>query len=146
MFEGSIVGKDQKGNLIFIPPPAGGRSGSGIFQDGKIVGILWGRSDERCGYAVSCADLADQLQGKQETPSNLFISASWCKACDTIKPVIEALKKAGIDIKTIDYDENTYLAELYKINSLPAYVNAKGDVLSGAQTKDTLLKFYGAKQ
>lgn len=140
LFEGYItkMKSHKKGSFEFIPPPKGGRSGSAIFQDGKIVGVLWGRSDEeRKGYAVNCMDL--QALNKI---SNLYFTAEWCQYCKEMEPVIKELKDWNPNIQVIDYDLNVAFAELYGIKSLPAYVNTHGETISGIKTREELLEFY----
>ena len=138
LFEGHItkMNKESKQSFEFIPPPKGGRSGSAILQDGKIVGVLWGATKER-GYAVNSKDL-----GALVKPSNLMFSADWCQYCRQMKPVVESLKESGLDVLVVDYDLNTALAELYGIDSLPAYVNTEGDTISGIKSSEELREFY----
>lgn len=139
LFEGHITKMNEKSkqSFKFVPPPKGGRSGSAIFQDGKIVGVLWGATDKN-GYAVNCMDLKNLTE-----PTNLFFTANWCQYCEEMQPVLEMLKKDGIRVQAIDYDLNTAFAELYGIDSLPAYVNTKGETISGVKTAEELRKFYG---
>ena len=54
MFRGHLIKSDLPGCLSFVPPPAGGRSGSGILkEDGAaILGVLHSRrGDDTVGYA-----------------------------------------------------------------------------------------------
>jgi thiol-disulfide isomerase/thioredoxin len=157
LFEGHVVGAAKMGNyngaaesFTFVPPPKGGRSGSGIFKDGKIVGILWG-SDNKSGkgsggkgYAVKCEDLKglDDLVAPPDKPGGLFFTASWCRFCDEMKPIIEGLRAKGIEIREIDYDLNTTFAEMYEIGSLPAFVNQGGDTISGVRSEEELREFF----
>jgi len=56
------------GQIRFLPPPAGGRSGSAICnKDGtRIVGLLWGRSDQdKVGYALPVQAIYQAITGKQ---------------------------------------------------------------------------------
>jgi len=138
LVEGHIIKMNQNSgqSFQFIPPPKGGRSGSAIFQDGKIVGVLWGATKTE-GYGVNSKDLNVLTQ-----PSNFYFTASWCQYCQEMSSVIESLKAEGVDIQTVDYDLNTAFAELYEINSLPAYVNAQGETTSGVKTAEELREFY----
>jgi len=132
-------------SFTFVPPPKGGRSGSAIFQDGKIVGILWG-SDGGIGYAVRCEDFrkgALSAIGSQEGSGNFFFRADWCRFCPQMNEIVVQLVQEGVDIQVIDYDENTTFAEMYEIGGLPAYVNRLGETLSGVQPIDRLREFYG---
>ena len=129
-------------SYVFVPPPKGGRSGSGIFQDGKIVGILWGNSGEE-GYAVRCEDFVKTVI---PTTDGLVFMADWCDYCKSMKSTISALQKEGFQIQVFNYDLNTTLAELYGINSLPAYVNRSGDTLSGVRSIEELRSFFQKKE
>jgi len=137
LWEGHVIKMNEKPkqSFLFVPPPKGGRSGSAIFQDGLIVGVLWGTDNNSKGYAVNSADLGNLI-----TTGNLMFSADWCKHCQQMKPVVEALD--GIDVQVIDYDLNTAFAELYGINSLPAYVNEDGETISGVKSAEELREFY----
>ena len=117
----------------FIPPPKGGRSGSGIIQDRKIVGILWGSTGKE-GYSVNCMDLQELIAKR-----GMFFTADWCKFCDEMGPVIAAMD--GITV--FDYDLNPSLARIYGVTKLPAYVNEAGEVMHGVRTKTELEDFYG---
>jgi len=141
LFEGHVTKMNEKPkqSFMFVPPPKGGRSGSAIFQDGKIVGVLWGAT-EKNGYAVNSTDL-----GSLSLTGNLMFSADWCKYCQQMKPVIEELRTSCSDIQVIDYDLNVAFAELYGINALPAYVNQRGEVMSGVKSVQELLEFYSAE-
>ena len=148
LFEGQITGlsgltRYGTESLEFIPAPTGGQSGAGIIQDGRIVGVLWGSSDKSGksasgrGYAVNSKDLQSLTKAE-----NLYFMATWCGFCDQMKPVLQAVKKNGYSIRTVDYDFNVALAKLYGVTSLPSYVNHSGEVMSGVQTAKKLSEFY----
>lgn len=66
-WKGHVAGYEN-GHLRFSPPPANGRSGSAICdaKGEKIVGLIWGRSDqEGKGYAVSLENLYRSLRFQQ---------------------------------------------------------------------------------
>jgi len=152
LFEGHVLGevgmsKNYNGGVTsftFVPPPKGGRSGSGIFMDGKIVGILWGSDRKSTGYAVRCEDFVKEVEliGSREDMLGYFFTADWCNHCKEAKGIIQGLIDSGLGIQVLDYDHNTVLAELYDIGALPAYVNRKGDTLSGVRSADELRRFY----
>jgi len=153
LFEGHVKGSANmtpqynggRTSFTFVPPPKGGRSGSAILQDGKIVGILWG-SDGGIGYAVRAEDFragAMSAIGSREGSGNFFFRADWCRFCPEMNEVVVQLVQEGVDIRVIDYDENTTFAEMYDIGGLPAYVNRLGETLSGVQPIGRLREFYG---
>ncbi len=64
-------------------------------------------------------------------PMVVDFSAEWCPPCRQLKPIFADLKKeyAGkVDFVSIDVDNNSELAEQYKIESIPAlvYINPDG--------------------
>lgn len=63
-WKGHVLGYEN-GHLVFTPPPADGRSGSAICTAAgeRIVGLIWGRSDQESrGYAVSLENLYRSLR------------------------------------------------------------------------------------
>jgi len=63
-WQGHVVGYGHNGDLLFAPPPAGGRSGSALIdiRSNQIVGLLWGRDDlARQGRACSVQALHKHL-------------------------------------------------------------------------------------
>jgi len=145
LFEGHITEYPGSGtrhgakSFEFQPPPTGGRSGAGIIQDRKIVGVLWGSTGKSGsgstgeGYAVNCMDLQGLVEKR-----GMFFTAGWCTYCQEMKPVI-----ANLDgIKVIDCDRNASFAQMLGVNKLPAYVNEAGEVMYGVKTEDELREFY----
>lgn len=64
LIEGKVINFNKGGsysrkqnNIIFVPASIGGQSGSGVFKDGYIVGLLWGSDHKTDTTAVSCIDL-----------------------------------------------------------------------------------------
>jgi len=50
----------------------------------------------------------------------VYIGASWCTTCKIIKPaLIEMCKKYGVDLKTLDYDDDLESAEQDSITKVP---------------------------
>ena len=138
LFEGHIT--KYPGGMVrlgaesfeFVPPPKGGRSGSAIIQDRKIVGVLWGATDER-GFAVNCMDLQELV-----TKRGVFFTADWCVYCEEMDPIIATMD--GITV--IDYDTNASFAKMLGVKFLPAYVSRDGDVMYGVKNKKELEEFY----
>jgi thioredoxin 1 len=63
----------------------------------------------------------DLINGK--VPVLVYFSAEWCGPCKMMKPVLKQLKDRmgnNIRILKIDVDNNSSLAEIYKIRSVPA--------------------------
>ena len=49
-------------------------------------------------------------------------TASWCKSCTKMYPVIAQLKKEGYTVYVLDYDENKPLGKYMSITKLPTTI------------------------
>jgi hypothetical protein len=142
LWEGKIIGftarQDQSGSksFKFVPPAHGGQSGSGIFRNGEIVGILWG-SDGKIGYAVGCQDF-------QEI-ANMFVMIDGCTSCKQMESIIIDLRKHGLDIQIINGKFNFNLIIAYGIKEYPTYINKRNEKMIGAKTAKELQEFYSRK-
>jgi thiol-disulfide isomerase/thioredoxin len=157
LFEGHVKEgsyRSQKSNggfrsFKFAPPAKGGRSGSGVFMDGKIVGILWGSDRKTESLAVRCEDFVSQvndLEAKDDDqPGGFFFTADWCRYCKDMKPIIEALKTEGFQIQEIDYDRNTAFAKFHNVSSLPTFVDRSGNTITGVRSAEELREFFSSQ-
>lgn len=75
-WKGHVLGYESDGSMVFLPPPANGRSGSAVFdaEGTRIVGLLRARaSDDSYGIAVGLAALRGKLtaagRGENERPA-----------------------------------------------------------------------------
>jgi len=123
----------EQHNFIFNPKGIGGQSGSGVFKDGYIVGLLWG-SKNNTTIAITCTDLL-----KYVNYQNLFITADWCNVCKDMLPIINKLNKEGYNIQIVDYKN-------YSTKMLPLFINKSNKQLFGVQTEKTLREFYNGKE
>lgn len=48
--------------------------------------------------------------------------ATWCGPCQEMKPIEEALRKEGMDIRYVDIDINKPLAKAYGVRGVPCFV------------------------
>lgn len=74
-FEGRVLQNDSRGNLWFVPPPAGGRSGSALTNAAgdRIVGLLQVRAqDNSHGGATNIATLRARLDPQIRTAAATF--------------------------------------------------------------------------
>jgi len=74
---------------------------------------------------------------KRKEKSLLFFNASWCPACQEIKPVIEQIKQSRPDYKFYNIEGDEDLEELFEIDYLPSLV-----VISETSYKE----YSGARQ
>jgi thiol-disulfide isomerase/thioredoxin len=155
VLEGLVRSEKRNGgaeSFKFAPAPKGGRSGSGVFADGEITGILWGTDGKTHGVAVHWEDFATEAYNlnvktvsDDDRPGGFFFTASWCQYCNGMKPIIEALRKEGFQIQEIDYDGNTTFAKLHGIDSLPAFVNRLGNTATGVKSAEELKEFFSSQ-
>lgn len=71
----------------------------------------------------------------------LIFSASWCKPCQMMKPVIDELNSPQV-IK-YDFDKDKDKVEQYRVPGVPCYIlvddnNSELDIVLGVTTKDVL--------
>lgn len=52
----------------------------------------------------------------------LYFSTNWCPSCQTTTPVIDQLKKAGVQVAKMDADYDVSYVEKYNIKSVPTTV------------------------
>jgi thioredoxin 1 len=54
----------------------------------------------------------------------LYFSASWCQPCKFLKPMMHAIseERKDIDIYYVDVDENSQLAQEYKVMGVPMLI------------------------
>lgn len=156
LWVGQVIGfskggafSDNQRDINFSPPPKGGQSGSGVFKDGKIVGLLWG-SDGETGSAVSCVDLNRILNGAPGIPPkeppksrrpfrrlNYYFYSDSCSPCKKMTPIVDKLQKEGIDIESIDVTGMNIIT--------PSFKNKKGERKTGIVSESELRKFYTQK-
>jgi len=53
--------------------------------------------------------------------------AQWCKPCALMNPVVNALKKEGIDFEVVDTDKHPDLAKEYAVTTVPTFVKVVDD-------------------
>jgi thioredoxin 1 len=49
-------------------------------------------------------------------------STSWCPPCRALLPVLKALAAEGVEVRTIDAEENRRLAERYDVRAFPTVI------------------------
>ncbi|HZZ26659.1 MAG TPA: thioredoxin family protein [Pirellulales bacterium] len=52
----------------------------------------------------------------------LAFETNWCGVCKAMKPVVQELKNAGFDIRTVDADTHQQLSVQYGIHVVPTFV------------------------
>jgi thiol-disulfide isomerase/thioredoxin len=53
----------------------------------------------------------------------IYFKAKWCGPCATAKPQLEQLvRERGIDLKTIDVEEEPKKANLFNVNTVPTFI------------------------
>lgn len=72
-------------------------------------------------------------------------TASWCKPCNMLKPVLRKLEEEGVKIKYFDADDNV-IAKKYRISTIPTLVYMDNDIeysrTQGLIRKQTILENY----
>ena len=79
-----------------------------------------------CVFLASCAE-SSQVNTVNPPPSSyhvLVFTASWCSACQSDKPQIEALRKQ-VHVIVVDADANQDQIRKYHIRLLPTYILIK---------------------
>lgn len=91
---------------------------------------LFGRqSTEHTALRFALFDPATD-EPKPRARQVLHFTAEWCGACKSCKPTLDALRKAGWDvgphataqIRVVDFDEHTELAEEHGVTGLPTWI------------------------
>ena len=62
----------------------------------------------------------------EEQPVLLDFSASWCKPCRSMEPVIDELIAKGYRVRKLDFDRDRELARKYQISKIPCFVMLAG--------------------
>jgi hypothetical protein len=80
-WKGHVLGYTG-GDVLFVPPVMGGRSGSAILDAGgtKIVGLLWGTNDEH-GIAIGI----EKLRSKMHEQTTTAMSSKSFQLCAAVK-------------------------------------------------------------
>lgn len=55
-------------------------------------------------------------------PQLLCFTASWCRYCDQMKPVVKQLEAEGYDIRRIDISNDDKPARKWHVKGLPAFI------------------------
>lgn len=152
-WRGKVVNYYNNSTAIFQPAPVPGQSGSAILKivDGELfqVGVLtWliGQegSDSATGGAIPVANLyaavgrrpvpAAHATGSPIPPDATECATSYrhvvelvapgCPACDTVAPVVDELKKRGVNVKTFDatLDPGVALARKNNVAEVPTFL------------------------
>lgn len=61
-----------------------------------------------------------------EQPVLLDFSASWCKPCRSMEPVIDELIAKGYRVRKLDFDRDRELARKYQVSKIPCFVMLAG--------------------
>ncbi len=71
--------------------------------------------------------LPSSLPAKSGALTILKFEASWCGACQKMKPAFSAVaaKEEGVAFQSVDVDRQNSLAERYRIEALPTIVAVK---------------------
>lgn len=82
-----------------------------------------------------------------DKPAIVDFSATWCRPCQRLSPILEELAKeyeGKVDIYKVDVDKCRELAEVFKISSIPAmlFIPMEGEafMLVGLRNKAELQK------
>jgi len=91
----------------------------------------------------------DEFKFKGNKPALIDFWAPWCGPCKMLSPTIEELSKeynSKIDIYKINTDEESELASLFNIQSIPTLifipVNKEIKSIMGAIPKDAIKKVF----
>lgn len=74
---------------------------------------------------ANIADLANGWNFKGNKPALIDFYATWCGPCQRLAPIIDELAEEygdKIDIYKVDVDEETELAKLFRVRSIPTLV------------------------
>lgn len=62
----------------------------------------------------------------------IYFTADWCQPCQTLRPIMEAIQRAGVPVKKVNVDYDTQFVEEYNIRSIPTVVlyeqNGRGEI------------------
>ena len=74
-----------------------------------------------------------------------YFTAEWCGPCKKTRPIVEDLKKEGLDFQMIDADYEQLLVARFKVKSVPTFILIENQKeikrIVGAQTRESLLEF-----
>lgn len=62
----------------------------------------------------------------EEEPVLLDFSASWCRPCRSMEPVIDKLIAKGYRIRKLDFDRDREVARKYQVSKIPCFVMLVG--------------------
>lgn len=86
---------------------------------------------------------------KSDKPVLVDFFATWCGPCKMLHPVVEQLSDEldGVKVGEVDIDEQSELAEQFKIMTVPSLVlfkNGKAEKKTvGVQSKKAIIDFIG---
>ena len=84
--------------------------------------------------AVTDASFEDEVL-RADGPVLVEFGAPWCKPCDAIAPVLEALAaEHGLDLVSLDVDANLGVPSRYGVLSLPTVI-----LFSGGEERATVI-------
>jgi len=70
-------------------------------------------------------------------------STKWCPPCRALMPALHALAAQGVEVRTIDAEDNRELAEHYDVRAFPTVIvfhdGKPGKRIIGAASKEKLL-------
>lgn len=98
-----------------------------------------------------------QLLANTQKPIVLVFSASWCKPCQTMKPIIEEIAREIPEVTFLraDFDANPELVQNFRVDSIPAvlFIRKDGYIVDRSigfttkqQLKDKIQAFTASQQ
>lgn len=79
----------------------------------------------------------------------IYFSAPWCEPCRLLGPVMDGLKKEGVQVKDVNIDYDVTLVEQYKVKSVPTLIltDMQGNEIKrsiGGGDREGILKWFNS--
>jgi thioredoxin 1 len=75
----------------------------------------------------------------------LAFTAEWCEPCHRQRPIVDAIRKSGVNVTNFDADRDQTKLDRYRVSALPTYIVLRDGREVFRSSNATMLRTYLAE-